>query len=666
MDNNKSIFANVASVFLISFMYLNFFNAYASDVVVESETDIGRGILRSVGGSCFIYTPQHVAENSAGIVYVSSSQVRDRQASVLTSFPVDLALLKLPDEDNIMCDRSSWQDEGERVGAILEIQKNGILSLRKKSGGLSDLNVRFSSKDLHSFFYIQPMNASQKIRQGMSGSIVYVATYPVGMLVSVEDGRGKVLRIDTIANISKTVLSSYVGEIERIANASSDKSAFPSLNKKGSSILHAPLSSKEVFKDSIGEKQQKEHKFVTRGHTAFKLKMKRQSESARVSVSILGPGGDRLGRLRNVSTNKDNRLGFGTIDAGEHTLLVDGVNGVGIYHIELEEVASPEQLVGEANIISDGDSVSGYIAQKTYAEYQFITRGHTAFKLKMKHQSEAVSVSVSALNPAGDRLGRLRNISTKSGHVLGFGTVDAGEHAIRIDGVSGVGTYHLELEEVASPEQLVGDENVISFGDSVSGYIANNTYAEYRFVTRGHTAFKLQMERQSESAAISVAALSPSGKRLGRLRNIKTGSGHKLGFGTVDAGEHIIRIEGIGGVGTYHLKLKEVATPEQLVGEANIINVGDSASGYIAQNTYAEYRFISRGNKAFKLKMKRQSEAAKVNVSVLDPSGKRLGRLRNLLTNKGKELEFGTVVAGEYIVRIEGLGGVGVYHLTLE
>ncbi|GBL05515.1 hypothetical protein [Glaciecola sp. KUL10] len=423
------------------------YKTIATDVFVETDAEIGRGLLREIGSTCFVYTPQHVAENSDGFVYVSSPQVRNAEASVLTYFPVDLALLKLPNENREMCSKSSWQDEGNRVNSILGVQKEGILSLREKFGGLSEIAVRFTRKELHSYFYIQPDNSSQQILQGMSGSIIYVGTYPVGMLVSVLDGIGKVLRIDTIANISKTVLDGYATELEKIASTSVDKSAFPSLNKQKKSVEHQPSLSNNAFRGEIAQGQVVEHRFVTRGHTAFKLTHKRQSMNARVNIYVYSPSGKKLGQLGSLQTKNDEYLGFGTVDAGEHTIRIEGSAWVGSYHLTLEEMASPEQLIGEQNIIGDGDSVTGFVAQNTYAEYKFVTRGNTAFKLTHKRQSMNARVNIYVYSPSGKKLGQLGSFQTKNDEYLGFGTVDAGEHTIRIEGSSGVGAYHLTLQK---------------------------------------------------------------------------------------------------------------------------------------------------------------------------------------------------------------------------
>ena len=544
---------------LISFIFILLFfggaKVLASDVLVETETEIGRGILREVGGNCFVYTPQHVAENSAGFVFVSSPQIRDAEASVLTFFPVDLALLKLPKEAEKMCSKASWQDNGNRVNAILEIQKDGILSLRKKSGALSEIQVRFINKDLHSYFYIEPEQPNQQILQGMSGSIIYVGTYPVGMLVAVTDGIGKVLRIDTIANISKTVLDKYATQLEKIASTSSDKSAFPSLAKKSQSKELSSTLFDTEFSGSIAKSGIAEHRFISRGHTAYKLKLKRQSSNAKVYVEVLSPSGERLASSGGYQTKREKLVGFGTIDSGEHIIRVKGVSGAGTYHMTLEEVAAPEQLVGEANVLADGISVSGYIARKTFADYRLVTRGHSAYKLSLKRQSESAKIVVEVLSPSGERLATSGVFYTKKDKLVGLGTIDSGEHIIRVKGIDGVGTFHMTLEEVATPEQLVGEANVLEDGVSVSGYIAGNTHAEYRLLARGHAAYKLSLKRQSENAKVYVEVLSPSGERLASSGVYYTKKDKLVGFGTVDSGEHIIRIKGVSGVGTYHMTL---------------------------------------------------------------------------------------------------------------
>ena len=70
----------------------------------------------------------------------------------------------------------------------------------------------------------------------MSASIICVGTYTAGMIISVSENIGKVLRVDTITNISKTAPDEQSTELEKITRKFSDLFAFPFPNKPKKSV----------------------------------------------------------------------------------------------------------------------------------------------------------------------------------------------------------------------------------------------------------------------------------------------------------------------------------------------------------------------------------------------------------------------------------------------
>ncbi|MGR5208139.1 hypothetical protein, partial [Vibrio sp. PNB23_22_7] len=269
--------------------FINSLNA--SDVFVSTDFSNGKGILRDSGSQCFVYTPKHVVEDSDEI-YISSATVRNAEASLLTTYPVDLAILQLPNDQDNMCRHKSWIDGGERVSAILNSTNEATLSFRKKNGALTEYQINIVEKELHTFFYIELANKKRSIIQGMSGSIILVGQYPIGMLLAVENGVGKVLRIDAINDISKSLIQSFASKTELQAQKSTDLAAYPS--ESVSTPINAPLNSSGTFNGHVAQGGKKKFQIIASGNTAYRITSKKQSDNVRAYIEFLSPSGKRL------------------------------------------------------------------------------------------------------------------------------------------------------------------------------------------------------------------------------------------------------------------------------------------------------------------------------------------------------------------------------------
>lgn len=121
------------------------------------------------------------------------------------------------------------------------------------------------------------------------------------------------------------------------------------------------------------------------------------------------------------------------------------------------------------------------------------------------------------------------------------------------------------------------------------------------------------------------------------------------------------------GVGSFNLKLEEVATTEELVGKANILASGDNAKGFISKGTFATYKVHAKGNTAYKLTNLKQNGNNVIGYSFYSPNdSEKLSAENRISVNKNSVFGFGTTVAGEHTLYIYGNRGVGSFNLKLE
>jgi|GEM_PF-4418469 len=442
-------YLNLMALFLCIFV----FNASASDVYIETHIGEGQGILREIGGQCFAYTPAHVVKKSSDFL-VSTRLDKRLKSQLITTYPQDLALLKLPIENTKTCQESSWVDEGDRVNTILEVIDKGELNFRQSSGRLVSYDIDIVQKELHSTFKIRINHPSKSISKGMSGSIITVGNYPIGMLISVNEDVGTVLRMDTIADLSSSVIRSYATEKELIEMGTDDKNTSELVKKlkvdgTTSKEKSTPaIIGNQVFKGTTVKGLSESFPILSRGNTAYRLTSLKQSDDVEINLQFQNPAKKKLVSKARLRTNKESRWEFGTVENGEHFLVVRGTQGSGNFELELEVIATPEQLLPVSNVLGHGDRAEGMISSGTFAVYSIMSRGNTAYRLTSLKQSDDVEINLQFQNPAKKKLVSKARIRTNKESRWEFGTVENGEHFLVVSGSQGSGNYELLLEKI--------------------------------------------------------------------------------------------------------------------------------------------------------------------------------------------------------------------------
>ncbi|MEZ8375355.1 hypothetical protein AB6E22_18070, partial [Vibrio cyclitrophicus] len=143
---------------------------------------------------------------------------------------------------------------------------------------------------------------------------------------------------------------------------------------------------------------------------------------------------------------------------------------------------------------------------------------------------------------------------------------------------------------------------------------------------------------------------------------------YTFGFGTYDEGEYLLVVHGINDeVGTYNFLLEEVATPEKLTGESNILGMHDKAQGFISQGTSAIYKLQSNITEPYKLISMKQKDDVRVRIQLISSNDKILFSDDFNTGKKTYKFDIDKREANAKLLVIHGLnGGVGSFHMTLE
>ena len=111
------------------------------------------------------------------------------------------------------------------------------------------------------------------------------------------------------------------------------------------------------------------------------------------------------------------------------------------------------------------------------------------------------------------------------------------------------------MNTIATPEELISTSNVLGVGDSAIGYLSAGTFAEYKILARGNTAFRVISKPQREDVSYKLEFIDDAGNTLFRESSSSKWA-LDWGIGVTLPGEYTLRITGKKGAGKFHISLK--------------------------------------------------------------------------------------------------------------
>jgi len=172
----------------------------ASDLMVIGDS-FGQGTVRGAGGDCFVITALHVVED-ADEIGVMTPDRRESEATLVTTFADDIAVLRVVRSDLGLCDDAEWQT-GEDLASALDQEAFGVLRTRREDGTMLQIPIVVDEVDPLRYLTISPMRSNNQFSQGMSGGSIRLGTSTVGLLLRVNPNRGtgRVIRQDYLNDL---------------------------------------------------------------------------------------------------------------------------------------------------------------------------------------------------------------------------------------------------------------------------------------------------------------------------------------------------------------------------------------------------------------------------------------------------------------------------------
>ena len=170
----------------------------ASDVYIKTDdNEFGQGIIRPRGSECMIITPLHVVDNAFKIE-VTLADKRRYSAELVESFPGDVGVLRMLQSDSPACTRNRLLGDNQ-LDVLLDTEKQGELRTMLADGSIRLIPVNIVGYDKFRHIHVAPQDTSTVFSKGESGSPLYIAGHFAGMLLSVTNNVGAILRSDALA-----------------------------------------------------------------------------------------------------------------------------------------------------------------------------------------------------------------------------------------------------------------------------------------------------------------------------------------------------------------------------------------------------------------------------------------------------------------------------------
>jgi len=217
-------------------------------VHIASSSGVGQGVLFRWRDSCFALTANHVLKSSSEAILTGADRRSGRRGhgKLVARFEAqddDIALLRVTEDlaapeycgtplDDLRIDTGT----SERGAA------EGVVPFVDRGGQISRMNV--FAKTLHDDMIRiewRGANADEGVRQGLSGSLVYIGEIPAGILIQKDGPYGVVVAMRRVVSL----VSSYFEHPTALAVAPSSDTA-PSSDRQGGDWLDAAAGAEVV------------------------------------------------------------------------------------------------------------------------------------------------------------------------------------------------------------------------------------------------------------------------------------------------------------------------------------------------------------------------------------------------------------------------------------
>ncbi|WP_319588295.1 hypothetical protein [uncultured Desulfobulbus sp.] len=504
---------------LYKFFILFFINIYfapslfAADVYLKMDSnEFGQGVMRQRGQECLVITPAHVVENAFQIEMTTSDRSK-YAAEMLEMFPGDISVLRIVNGDSTVCRHASWSSK-TNLNGLLEIEKHGELRTMLADGSLRITDVDIVGYDKYRNINVRPRNMADALSKGESGSPLYIANQFSGILLSVKEDIGNVIRQDALANTLALFFK------ESIQTSQQGAMPFNGAKKANSPSKENEPAIEMEFIGTIAKSAVAVHQVKLVENSPIRINFLATGDSEKFNFEIWDS--NRTIVLRNPSQHYSGTesftVSFTPPKSDTYSFYITGTEGEGKYKVKISSIAFDSQLRSEANVIQvGGKAAAGVIAQGAVAKYRVSLEKNSPVRLNFLATGERGKYTIEILDSTGKAVYRnpSRNYSGTETFTLAFTPPKNDTYALHIIGTDDEGKYNFKISAIALDSQLRGETNIVQIGDDpVGGVIAQGAVAEYRIKVEANNPMRLNFFATGDLGKYNVEIVDSTSKSV--------------------------------------------------------------------------------------------------------------------------------------------------------
>ncbi|MDR2548711.1 MAG: serine protease [Desulfobulbus sp.] len=534
-------------------------SAIASDAYIRTDNnETGQGVLRQRGDECLVITPLHVVDDALQIEVTLADKHR-YPAELIESFPGDLSVLRIAAADSIPCKAGTYY-ANIPLDTLLAAEKSGELRTMLADGSIRIVPVNIVGYDQFRTIHILPQDAATPLAKGESGSPLYIAGRFAGMLLSVANNVGNVVRSDALA---QTVALFFEDRARRAPSAAvPKKSEMPAAEK----ALHKEMAGKEQeFSGIVAKSAAVEHTIKLEGNSPVRLSFIPTGDTEQFNLEILDSARRIVYQNKNrpLSGTDAARIPFTPPRNDVYSLFIIGTKGEGKYAFTVTPITTNARLRSQANTLHlGGGAAQGLIAQGAVAEYGVALEENSPVRLVLPASEDRLRYSLDIVDVAGRSVYRdaARVHSVGDPAAIAFTPPKTGRYTIRLKGVEGEGAYGLQLLPIASNAQLRGEANVLTIGGAqAEGSIAQGAVAEYRLQLEALQAVRFYFSGAGDSGKYTIEIVDSAGGPvyLNPTRRYDGAESFVLPFAAPKTDVYTLRLTGTDGECRYAVGIRQ-------------------------------------------------------------------------------------------------------------
>ena len=581
--------------------------SHASVVRVTTPQSVGQGFLYPIGEFCLMATPKHVVSGQASLEVLTATR-ETFQARLINTFDIDMAVA----ETGI----PKWQcpinllQPNSNLSTLLTVYDSGVLKTMIEDGSLKQTKVQIIGVENTEYLEIRPVNGEDKLKQGQSGSMLYVADLPAGILIELLDGNGLVYRSDALA----TLLTGNNGVQSENAASQVSSTSTSQLAIQTNNLINIG----DHISQSLALQEPVEYKVKLEVNSPIVLQNANTRDAVRYNITITDPNSVSKSLAR-FESNRKNSVGYTPLQSGVHTIKLTSDRGSGSMNLKISQWALDSELTSQSNVITPGGVIKHKLAKDATARYKMKLFQNSPIQINNTVAERDVRYNFKIIDSIGIDKFNVRFESRRANSV-GFTPEQDGVYTIEATADRGYGDILVRVNQWALDSELTSQSNVITPGGVIKQKLAKGATARYKMKLFQNSPIQINNTVAERDVRYNFKIIDPIGIDKFNVR-FESRRANSVGFTPEQDGVYTLEATADRGYGDILVRVNQWALDTELTSQNNVIMPGGVIKHKLATGATARYKMKLFQNSPIQIHNTVAERDVRYNFKIIAPNG---------------------------------------------